>query len=75
MVTWTFSILAQGRLASQWREAFNPSVIIQIHFPINNDKVGNELRSNIQNDADTINIVLGTAIRLLTAKTVETLPK
>ena len=75
MVTRTFSILAQGRFASQWREVFSPSVITQIHFPMNNDKEGNELRSSIQNDADTINIVLGTAIRLLTAKTVETLPK
>ena len=57
------------------REAFNPSVITQIHFPINDDKEGNGLRSNKQNDADTISIVHGTAIRLLTAKIVETLPK
>ena len=75
MVTWTFSILAQGRLASQWREVFSPSVTRQIHFPINDDKEGNGLRSNKQNDADTISIVHGTAIRVLTAKTVENLPK
>ena len=75
MVTWTSSILTQGRFASQWSELFNPSVITQIHFPINDDKEGNGLRSNKQNDADTISIVHGTAIRLLTAKIVETLPK
>jgi len=46
-----------------------------MHFPINDDKEGNGLRSNKQNDANTISIVHGTAIRLLTAKIVETLPK
>ena len=75
MVIWTSSMHAQGRLASQWSEVFSPSVITQIHFPINDDKEGNGLRSNKQNDADTISIVHGTAIRLLTAKIVETLPK